>query len=95
MATARFNRGRWVADYYDAEKRRGIERPRGHFENLTDELGAAQALLADRVAEIADGLVHEGNGNLRGRGDSWRVSASAAVRAAPRSWEMGCWHNAV
>ncbi len=64
MATVRFNRGHWVADYYDAEKRRRIERPRGHFENLTDELRAAQALLADRVAEVADGLVHEGYGTF-------------------------------
>jgi hypothetical protein len=32
MATVRFNRGHWVADYYDAEKRRRNERPRGHFE---------------------------------------------------------------
>jgi len=55
MATVRFNRGHWVADYYDTNKRRRIERPKGHFENLTDELRAAQALLADRLAEVAMG----------------------------------------
>jgi hypothetical protein len=64
MATVRFSRGHWVADYYDTNKRRRIEQPKGHFENLTDELRAAQALLADRVAEVADGLVHEGYGTF-------------------------------
>ena len=64
MATVRFYRGHWVADYYDTNKRRRIEQPKGHFENLTDELRAAQALLADRVAEVADGLVHEGYGTF-------------------------------
>ena len=29
MATVRFYRGHWVADYYDANKRRRIERPKG------------------------------------------------------------------
>ncbi|MEJ0007889.1 MAG: hypothetical protein WDM77_16375 [Steroidobacteraceae bacterium] len=70
MATVRFSRGHWVADYCGTNKRRRIERPKGHFENLTDELRAAQALLADRVAEVADGLVHEGQRNLRRRSDS-------------------------
>ncbi len=37
MATVRFYRGHWVADYYDTNKRRRIERPKGHFENLTDQ----------------------------------------------------------
>jgi hypothetical protein len=49
MATVRFYRGHWVADYYDTNKRRRIERPKGHFENLTDQLRAAQALLADQT----------------------------------------------
>lgn len=31
-------------DYYNAKKGRRIERPKGHFGNLTDELRAAQAL---------------------------------------------------
>ena len=69
MATVRFSRGRWVADFCDTNKRRRIERPRGHFENLTSELRAAQALLADRVAEVADGLVHEGCHMLPRKGD--------------------------
>src|SRR6266705_4273756 len=55
MATVRFYRGHWVADYYDATKRRRIERHEGHFEKATQELHAAQVLLADRVAEVADG----------------------------------------
>ncbi len=71
MATVRFNRGYWVADYYDAKKRRRIERPKGHFENLTDQLRAAQALLADRVAEVADGLVHEGYGTFEDAAIRW------------------------
>ena len=29
MATVRMNRGHWVADYYDANQRRRIERPEG------------------------------------------------------------------
>ncbi len=49
MATVRFSRGHWIADYYDTNKRRRIERPKGHFENLTGRVKhAAQALLADR-----------------------------------------------
>lgn len=51
MAAVRFNRGHWVADYYDAKKRRRIGRPRGHFENLTDELRAAQALVVTYPAQ--------------------------------------------
>jgi hypothetical protein len=42
MATVRFYPGHWVADYYDANKRRRIERPEGHFEKATQELHAAQ-----------------------------------------------------
>lgn len=33
MATVRRYRGHWVADYYDANRRRHIERPEGHFES--------------------------------------------------------------
>jgi len=71
MATVRFYRGHWVADYYDTNKRRRIERPKGHFESLTDQLRAAQALLADRVAEVADGLVHEGYGTFEDAAIRW------------------------
>ena len=64
MATVKFYRGHWVADYYDANQRRRIERPEGHFEKAKQELRAAQVLLADRVAKVADGLVHEGRGTF-------------------------------
>jgi hypothetical protein len=79
MATLRMYRGHWVADYYDANKRRRIERPRGHFENLTDQLRAAQALLADRVAEVADGLVHEGYGTFEDAANRW-LNSKVAIR---------------
>ena len=82
MATVRFNRGHWVADY-DAKKRRRIERPRGHFENLTDDLRAAQALLADRVAEVADGLVHEGYGTFEEAATRW-LNSKVAIRPTTR-----------
>jgi hypothetical protein len=58
MATVRMYRGHWVADYYDAKKRRRIERPKGHFKKPRQELQAAHVLLADRVTEVTDGLVH-------------------------------------
>lgn len=77
MATVRFSRGHWVADYYDANKRRRIEQPKGHFESLTDEPRAAQALLADRVAEAADGLVHEGYGTFEDAATRWLNSKVA------------------
>jgi integrase len=83
MAIVRFSRGHWVADYYDANKRRRIERPKGHFENLTDELRAAQALLADRVAEVADGLVHEGYGTFEDAATRW-LNSKVAIRPSTR-----------
>ncbi|MDE2305213.1 MAG: site-specific integrase [Gammaproteobacteria bacterium] len=83
MATVRFSRGHWVADYYDTNKRRRIERPRGHFENLTSELRAAQALLADRVAEVADGLVHEGSGTFEDAAIRW-LNSKVAIRPSTR-----------
>ena len=64
MATVKLYRGHWVVDYYDANKRRRIERPEGRFENKAQEKQAAQVLLADRLAEVADGLVHEGRGTF-------------------------------
>ena len=78
MATVRMYRGHWVADYYDANKRRRIERPEGRFETATQELQAAQVLLSDRVAEVADGLVHLGRGTF-----GWTISS---VEAHPISW---------
>jgi integrase len=83
MATVRFSRGHWVADYYDTRKRRRIERPKGRFENLTDELRAAQALLADRVAEVADGLVHEGYGTFEDTAIRW-LNSKVAIRPTTR-----------
>jgi len=83
MATVRFSRGHWVADYYDTNKRRRIEQPKGHFENLTDELRAAQALLADRVAEVADGLVHEGYGTFEDAAIRW-LNSKVAIRPSTR-----------
>jgi Phage integrase, N-terminal SAM-like domain len=83
MATVRFSRGHWVADYYDTNKRRRIEQPKGHFENLTDELRAAQALLADRVAEVADGLVHEGYGTFEDAATRW-LNSKVAIRPSTR-----------
>jgi len=83
MATVRFNRAHWVADYYDAKKRRRIEQPKGHFENLPDELRAAQALLADRVAEVADGLVHEGYGTFEDAAIRW-LNSKVAIRPTTR-----------
>ena len=82
MATVRFYRGHWVADYYDANKRRRIERPEGHFEKAKQELHAAQVLLADRVAEVADGLVHEGRGTFDDVANRWLKSK---VRIRPSS----------
>ena len=52
MATVRMYRGHWVADYYDANQRRRIERPQGYFEKAKDELRAAHILLADRFASL-------------------------------------------
>ncbi len=76
-------RGHWVADYYDANKRRRIERPEGHFEKATQELHAAQVLLADRVAEVADGLVHEGRGTFEDAATRW-LKGKVRVRPSTR-----------
>src|SRR5436190_6602562 len=83
MATVRFYRGHWVADYYDTNKRRRIERPKGHFENLTDQLRAAQALVGDRVTEVADGLVHEGYGTFEDAAIRW-LNSKVAIRPTTR-----------
>jgi hypothetical protein len=47
MATVRMYRGHWVADYYDANQRRRIERPEGYFEkarNLTRSNSAKNSM---------------------------------------------------
>ena len=88
MATVRMYRGHWVADYYDANKRRRIERPEGHFEKATQELHAAQVLLADRVAEVADGLVHEGRGTFEDAATRWLKSKVRVRPSTRRSYEQ-------
>jgi integrase len=87
MATVRMYRGHWVADYYDAKKRRRIERPEGHFEKAKQELRAAQVLLADRVAEVADGLVHEGRGTFDDVANRWLNSKVRIRPSTRRSYE--------
>jgi integrase len=88
MATVRMYRGHWVADYYDANQRRRIERPEGYFEKAREELQAAQVLLADRVAEVADGLVHRGRGTFEDAATRWLKSK---VRIRP-STRRSCEH---
>ena len=88
MATVRFYRGHWVADYYDANKRRRIERPEGHFEKATQELHAAQVLLADRIAEVADGLVREGRGTFEDAAARWLKSKVRIRPSTRRSYEQ-------
>lgn len=88
MATVRMYRGHWVADYYDAKKRRRIERPEGYFERATQELQAAQVLLADRVAEVADGLVREGRGTFEEVAKRWLKSKVRIRPTTRRSYEQ-------
>jgi hypothetical protein len=88
VATVRFYRGHWVADYYDTNKRRRIERPEGHFEKAKQELHAAQVLLADRVAEVADGLVHEGRGTFDDVANRWLKSKVRIRPSTRRSYEQ-------
>jgi hypothetical protein len=88
MATVKLYRGHWVADYYDANKRRRIEQPKGHFDSKSEEKHAAHALLADRLAEVADGIVHEGRGTFE---DAATRRLKAKVRVRPstrRSYEQ-------
>ena len=87
MATVRMYRGHWVADYYDVNQRRRIERPEGHFRNAREELQAAQILLADRVAEVADGLVHEGRGTFEDAATRWLKSKVRIRPSTRRSYE--------
>jgi hypothetical protein len=88
MATVRMYRGHWVADYYDANQRRRIERPEGHFEKAKQELHAARVLLADRVAEVADGLVHEGRGTFDDVAKRWLKSKVRIRPSTRRSYEQ-------
>lgn len=87
MATVRLYRGHWVADYYDANQRRRIERPEGHFAKAKQALHAAQVLLAARVAEVADGLVHEGRGTFEDAATRWLKSKVRIRPSTRRSYE--------
>lgn len=88
IATVRMYRGHWVADYYNAKKRRRIERPEGHFEKATQELQAAQVLLADRVAEVTDGLVREGRGTFEDVATRWLKNKVRIRPSTRRSYEQ-------
>jgi hypothetical protein len=83
MATVKLYRGHWVADYYDANKRRRIEKPEGRFENRMQQKQAAQVLLADRLAEVVDGLVHEGRGTFEDAAYRW-LKGKVRVRPSTR-----------
>ena len=72
----------------DTNKRRRIERPEGHFEKAKQELHAAQVLLADRVAEVADGLVHEGRGTFDDVANRWLKSKVRIRPSTRRSYEQ-------
>jgi len=87
MATVRIYRGHWVADYYDANQRRRIERPEGHFKKAKEELRSAQVLLADRVAEVTDGLVHEGRGTFTDAATRWFKSKVRIRPSTRRGYE--------
>jgi hypothetical protein len=88
MATVKLYRGHWVADYRDAHKRRRIEQPKGYFKNKSEEKRAAHALLADRLAEVADGIVHEGRGTFEDAATRW-LKAKVRVRpSTKRSYEQ-------
>jgi len=88
MATVRLYRGHWVADYYDTRNRQRIERPDGHFESQTEEKHAAHALLADRLAEMADGIVHEGRGTFQDAAARWLKSKVRVRPSTKRSYEQ-------
>ena len=88
MATVRRYRGHWVADYYDANRRRHIERPEGHFESATQELQAARVLLSDRLAEVADGLVHLGRGTFEDAALRWFKGKVRIRPSTRRSYEQ-------
>ena len=88
MATVKLYRGHWVADYYDARKRRRIEQPKGQFKSRTEEKHAAHALLADRLAEVADGIVHEGRGTFADAATRWLKSKARARPTTRRSYEQ-------
>jgi Phage integrase, N-terminal SAM-like domain len=54
----------------------------------TQELHAAQVLLADRVAELADGLVHEGRGTFEDAATRWLKSKVRVRPSTRRSYKQ-------
>jgi len=88
MATVKLFRGHWVADYRDATRRRRIERPEGRFENESEEKRAAQALLAERLAEHAQGIVHVGRGTFEDAATRWLKSKVRIRASTRRSYEQ-------
>jgi integrase len=88
MATVKLCRGRWVVDYYDANKRRRIEQPEGRFENETLEKHAAQALLEERLTEVADGVVNEGRRSFEDAATRWLKSKVRVRPSTRRGYEQ-------
>lgn len=88
MATVKLFRGHWVADYRDATRRRRIERPEGRFEDESEEKYAAQALLAERLAELAQGIVHLGRGTFEDAATRWLKSKVRIRSSTRRSYEQ-------
>lgn len=88
MATVKLYRGHWVADYYDANRRRRIERPDGRFENRSLEKQAAEALLAERLTELGEGIVHAGRGTFEDAATRWLKSKVRIRPSTRRSYEQ-------
>ena len=88
MATVKLYRGCWVVDYYDLNKRRRIERPEGRFENKTQEKRAAQALLEERLSEVANGVVHEGRRTFEDAATRWLKSKVGVRPSTRRGYEQ-------
>ncbi|MGH8134559.1 MAG: tyrosine-type recombinase/integrase [Steroidobacteraceae bacterium] len=88
MATVKLYRGHWVADYYDASRRRRIERPESRFENRSREKQAAQALLTERLAELAEGIAHVGRGTFEDAAARWLKSKVRVRPSTRRSYEQ-------
>lgn len=88
MATVELYRGRWVVDYYDANKRRRIETPEGRFENKTLERHAAQALLEERLTEVANGVVNEGRRSFEDVATRWLKSKVRVRPSTRRGYEQ-------
>ena len=88
MATVKLYRGHWVVDYRDATRRRRIERPDGDFEDESQEKHAAEALLAERLAERAQGIVHVGHGTFEDAATRWLKSKVRIRPSTRRSYEQ-------